>query len=480
MLRPLDRTRRDGPLYPGSSRTLRELLEPTHLLLQIEEAIDLAALAGDLESFYDRGRGRPAIHPEVVLRALLLAAFYQVPSYRQLCARISENLAWRYFCHLTLDDPVFDHSTLSVFVERIGAEGVQSLLDRFTTSLAEAGLLSSRLYLDSSLLTAHVRTAVLSPRQEDAPLLTPEGEVFVAREQVPGSPPEPAQLRLLRYQDAKGHLPLPTHDRDARWQTIRKRVVLGYKEHLVVDRSGFILARRSTGADVTDVVGALPLLDVLPVPARSITTDSGYRELVFRHVLRRRGIVSYIPLGRQQITGHPAGFVDHGDHFLCPKGKVLRPSGVPDAHGNARYATRKADCDPCPLRATCLAPSQQSKILSGSIYRREIPRAQAMMTTTRYATEQERRKTIVEGVFARLDRLGGIRLRVRGLERVNSHNALAALAHTILKALTKRRFWRRDGAVLPHPAPAPQVVEGPVRTRCLGGVSFLLSPLPHL
>ena len=255
MLRPLDRDRRDGPLYPGSDRTLRDLIEPNHLLLQIEQAIDLAALAADLEQVYDQRRGRPAIHPEVVVRALLLAALYQVPSYRQLCARISENLAWRYFCHLTLDDPVFDHSTLSVFLDRIGPGGVQQLVDTLNASFADAGLVSSQLYVDSSLMPAAVRTAVLSPREAGLPPPERAGGIFVAREQVRGSPQELDQLRLLRYQDRMGQLPLPVHDSDARWKTIRGPAVLGYKEHLIVDRSGFILARRATGADVMDVAG---------------------------------------------------------------------------------------------------------------------------------------------------------------------------------------------------------------------------------
>jgi transposase len=333
ILRPLDRDRRNGPLYPGATRTLPECFDARHLLVQIDTAFDFAALAADLGALYHQRIGRPAIHPEIVLRALLLSTIYQLPSNRQLCERISENLAWRWFCCYALDDPVFDHSTLSVILDRVGSEGLQQILGKLNAALAEAGLLSPRTYLDSSLLAANVRTADLSPRDpEDAPPteLAEEG-VWVARSHSPATETEPATLRVQRYQDAKGRLPLPGHDRDARWRTIRGRATLGYKDHVLGDRSGFILARRSTSAAVSDVAGATPLLDDLPLQPKSLGADTGYRAGRFRHALQRRGITAYIPLGCKQDADPPAGFVDHGDHFVCPKGVLLLPTGIPDA-----------------------------------------------------------------------------------------------------------------------------------------------------
>ena len=41
----------------------------------------------------------------------------------RLCSAVSENIAFRWFCFLSIDDKVFDHSTTSYFIERIGNEG---------------------------------------------------------------------------------------------------------------------------------------------------------------------------------------------------------------------------------------------------------------------------------------------------------------------------------------------------------------------
>jgi transposase len=480
MLRPIDRSRRDGPLYPGFSRTLRDSIDPQHLVIRIDTAFDFAGLVAHLERSYS-AIGRPAIHPEVVLRALLLAAIYEVHSCRQLCERISENLAWRWFCFLTLDDRVFDHSTLSVFLDRVGADGLADVFERLNDALLEAGLLSRRVYLDSSLIPANVRTQALSPRDPTDPApqrLEERDGVWVTIDRQRGTETEPATLVVRRFQDQAGRLPLPLHDLDARWRTIRGVPTLGFKEHLVADRSGFILAQGRTGADVSDVAGALPVLDRLPLVPWSLAADTSYRAGRFRRELRLRGITSYIPLDHKQREGVPAGFIDQHDHLLCPAGKRLRQIRVPDEQDSVAYRASPSDCQPCPLRAGCLSPSMQAKQVWLSWYRLETQRAARRNQTRQYEREMRRRKTVIEGVFARLDRLGGTRTRFRGLERVSAHGSVTALAHNILKALTKRRFGKRVAGALPRPRQEGIVLPAalwlqPVRT-CLTG-----APRPH-
>jgi transposase len=165
LLRAIDRSHRDSPLYPGSAKTLRDFIDPRHLLLKIDANFDFEGLVEFLDSKYSPNMGRPAIHPEVLIRALLLSAVYNITSYRQLCERIAENLAWRWFCHLALEDAVFDHSTITVFIERIGAPAFQELLDQLNEELGRLRLLSPRMYMDSSVVEANARTEGLSPTE---------------------------------------------------------------------------------------------------------------------------------------------------------------------------------------------------------------------------------------------------------------------------------------------------------------------------
>jgi transposase len=78
----------------------------------------LEALSGDFAALYS-GLGRPSIAPEMLLRAMLLQAFYSVRSERQLMERLEFDLLFRWFVGLGIDDPVWDHSTFSKNRDRL-------------------------------------------------------------------------------------------------------------------------------------------------------------------------------------------------------------------------------------------------------------------------------------------------------------------------------------------------------------------------
>ena len=147
MLEPLDRCRRDSTLFQFTSKRLRDFIDPDHLLIQIDDQLDFAKLVAPLEARYCPDFGRPAIHPEVMVRALLICSLYNVASFRRLCSAISENIAYRWFCFLTIDDPVFDHSSITHFVNRIGREGFSEVFDGLNEELLRMGLLSPEMYV---------------------------------------------------------------------------------------------------------------------------------------------------------------------------------------------------------------------------------------------------------------------------------------------------------------------------------------------
>src|SRR5262249_35290770 len=118
---------------------------------------------------------------------------------------------------------------------------------------------------------------------------------------------------------------------------------------------------------------------------------------------------------------------------------------------------RQADCRACPVRASCLAPKETRKHVRVSRYAYTFRRAARLNTTAQYQREIRRRKTTAEGVFAHLDRLGWDRARFRGRDKVDCQGSIAALAHNILKALTKRRFWGREAAAQRGTLPSPGI-----------------------
>jgi transposase len=63
--------------------------------------------------------GRPSIPPEMLLRAMLLQAFYSIRSERQLMERLEFDLLFRWFVGLGVDEPVWDHSSFSKNRDRL-------------------------------------------------------------------------------------------------------------------------------------------------------------------------------------------------------------------------------------------------------------------------------------------------------------------------------------------------------------------------
>ncbi len=123
---------RPGELF--SYVDLEQRIRLDHPLRAIRALTDtaLAALSGEFAALYS-GMGRPSIAPEMLLRAMLLQAFYSVRSERQLMERLEFDLLFRWFVGLGIDDAVWDHSTFSKNRDRL-LEG--EIAARFLSAVA--------------------------------------------------------------------------------------------------------------------------------------------------------------------------------------------------------------------------------------------------------------------------------------------------------------------------------------------------------
>jgi len=109
---------RSGALF--SYVDLEKRVRRDHPLRAIRAFVNaaLSDLCGDFAALYS-GTGRPSIAPEMLLRAMLLQAFYSVRSERQLMERLEYDLLFRWFVGLGVDDPVWDHSSFSKNRDRL-------------------------------------------------------------------------------------------------------------------------------------------------------------------------------------------------------------------------------------------------------------------------------------------------------------------------------------------------------------------------
>ena len=158
--------KRPGELF--SYVDLEQRVRSDHPLRAIRGLTDTAleALSGDFAALYS-GLGRPSIAPEMLLRAMLLQAFYSVRSERQLMERLEFDLLFRWFVGLGLDDPVWDHSTFSKNRDRLlEGEIAAKFLSAILAQPRVKRLLSSEHFsVDGTLIEAWASMKSFKPKE---------------------------------------------------------------------------------------------------------------------------------------------------------------------------------------------------------------------------------------------------------------------------------------------------------------------------
>jgi transposase len=164
MMRGTDK--RSGELF--SYVDLEQRVRTDHPLRVIREVVStaLAVLAGDFAGLY-AASGRPSIPPEMLLRAMLLQAFYSIRSERQLMERLEFDLLFRWFVGLGVDEPVWDHSSFSKNRERLLAGDIAAkFLAAVLAQPRVKRLLSSEHFsVDGTLIEAWASLKSFKPRQ---------------------------------------------------------------------------------------------------------------------------------------------------------------------------------------------------------------------------------------------------------------------------------------------------------------------------
>ena len=115
----------------------------------------LVGLDRDFEALYERS-GRNSVAPERLLRASLLQILYSIRSERMLVEQLDYNLLFRWFVGLTVDEPVWDHSTFSRNRERLlRGDIARKFFDAVLEQARAAGLTSDEHFsVDGTLVDA--------------------------------------------------------------------------------------------------------------------------------------------------------------------------------------------------------------------------------------------------------------------------------------------------------------------------------------
>ena len=263
-----------------------QVVRPDHFLRKLRAIIPWDRFTRKLIKLY-KGQGivgRPPFDPALVLKVEMIAYLYNL-SERQVEDYVNENLPAKFFVGLAVDQPAPDHSTLTIFRERLIARGklkvFEEMLEEIVQIARQSGVqLGAIQIIDSVHSVANVNTAKDQKRQ------------------------------------GKGKGP---HDPDARWGAKHKRKVktedgqeieqteyfFGYKAHVSLNaEAGIVTSLEVTSGEAYDGDHFCSLVDhdlKQSLPVDTYTGDKGYDDGDNHYHLELRGLHSAIRLKKNRI-----------------------------------------------------------------------------------------------------------------------------------------------------------------------------------
>ena len=91
---------------------LDDAVPADHLVREMDAVLDLSWVHAELAPHYP-SIGRPSIDPVLMIRMLIVGYVFAIRSERALCREVKVNLAYRWFCKLSIEDQIPDHSAFS-------------------------------------------------------------------------------------------------------------------------------------------------------------------------------------------------------------------------------------------------------------------------------------------------------------------------------------------------------------------------------
>jgi len=117
-----------------------------HLLVRLNEKIDLSFIEEVVADCYCHDNGRRAYHPVIMFKILFLQTLYN-ESDEKIIEAVDTNILFRYFVGLSLEDEIPDRTLLGKFKARLGEDRFNEIFNRIVGMAGEIGLIDDKLRL---------------------------------------------------------------------------------------------------------------------------------------------------------------------------------------------------------------------------------------------------------------------------------------------------------------------------------------------
>jgi transposase len=435
---------------------LDEAVPDDHPVRAIAGVLDLSWVYSELSPYYAE-IGRPSMDPVLMIRMLIVGYVFAIRSERGLCRELRVNLAYRWFCGLSIEDKVPDHSSFTrARNERFCDSGIfRSVFERVVDACIAAGLVGGEGFaVDASLIAADANKQRSIPGKDWDKNGVPAKASRAVQEYL-------ATLDATAFGAASGVTPkfVSPSDPAAQWTgAMRGPAFFAYSDNYLIDvKAGVIMdveasraiRQAEVGAEQTMIERTEQRFDIKPAWLAADTAYGSGPNLNW--LVNDKAIAPHIPVidksKREDGTFSRADFKFDKERnvYICPANKTLKTTGTVIDGETLRYLASTSDCRGCLLKAQC-CPKAAFRIVPRNIYEEAREVARALANTEAFEQSCRERKR-VEMLFAHLKRILRLgRLRLRGPCGAQFEFTLAAIAQNL----------RRLAKFLAQPPPAAE------------------------
>lgn len=414
-----------------------------HLLRGIDRFLDLSDLHDHLAPYYSH-TGRPSIDPELMIRMLIVGYSFGIRSERRLCEEVTLNLAYRWFCRLSIEDTVPDHSTFSK--NRHGrfrdAAAFRFVFEQVLQRCIAEGLVGGEGFAtDASVVKADASRQRHHEGDDD--------------DWGGGSRAIDEYLSALDRSVPPGGQPakkISQTDPASRWTAAPGGPAFyAYSTNYLIDTdAGIIMDVEATPANRTYEVASTQAMierveERFAIKPQTLIGDTAYGTAkMLGWLVEEQSITPHVPVfdksdEKAEVFGRSDFRWEAGaDRYVCPGGKSLRRNRRKYKKKRADvtkaniiiYRAGHSDCGHCPMKAQC-CPTQPARKLQRSIHEDARDLVRGLTKTDAYAQSRKDRKK-VEMLFAHMKRILKVdRLRLRGITGARDEFLLTAIAQNL-------------------------------------------------
>ena len=420
---------------------LADAVPDDHPIREIAAVLNLKWVYAELAPHYPR-MGRPSVDPVLMLRMLLIGYLFAIRSERALCREVKVNLAYRWFCGLSIEDKIPDHSAFCrARNERFrDSKLFRQVFERVVEDCIAAGLVGGEGFaVDASLIAADAnkQRSIAGPQWQMPD--DPKTASRAVKEYL-------ATLDDAAFGAASEVMPkfISPSDPAAQWTgAMRGPAFFAYADNYLIDvKFGVIVDVEASRAIRQAEVGAAKTMidrteDRFGLKPARLAADTAYGSAAtLDWIVNAKKIAPHIPVFDKSrrddgsLSREDFAFDAGRNVYVCPQGKLLHTTGRIHDGRTLLYRARTSDCGPCPLKAQCCPKAPERKI-PRSIYEDARDVARALAGTEAFEQSRHDRKR-VEMLFAHLKRILKLgRLRLRGPRGAQDEFTLAAIAQNL-------------------------------------------------